>query len=92
MLRRMSLKTEGAAMPGNDKHKTLYRTINEEEAEYVQIISAVRGCRVTAGQLYRLHRNHSNPQLFEQGEIYVVDDDGKDNYAVLMLCTTIMYK
>lgn len=79
-------------MPGNDKYRTLYRTLNEEEAEYVQIISSVKGCKVTAGKLYALHRNHNHPQLFEQGEMYVEDDDGKDNYAVLMLCATIMFK
>lgn len=78
-------------MPGNDHHRTLYRTFNEEEAEYVHILSAPRGCRVTVGMLYKLHRNYNNPYLFEQGEIYVVDDDSKDNYSVLMLCGTILY-
>jgi hypothetical protein len=78
-------------MPGNDNHRTLYRTLNEEEAEYVQILSSSRRCRVTVGKLYKLHRNYNNPHLFEQGELYVVDDDSKDNYAVLMLCSTMLY-
>ncbi|WP_054941837.1 hypothetical protein [Paenibacillus ihuae] len=79
-------------MRGNDDHRTMYRTLHEEEAEYVQILSAVRGCRVTAGKMYKLHRNYNNPHIFEQGEMYVVDDDSKDNYAVLMLCATILYR
>ncbi|QSF43959.1 hypothetical protein [Paenibacillus tianjinensis] len=79
-------------MRGNDDQRTLYRTLHEEEAEYVQILSIVRGCRVTAGKMYKLYRNYNNPHIFEQGEMYVVDDDSKDNYAVLMLCATILYR
>lgn len=79
-------------MRGNDDHRTLYRTLYEEEAEYVQILSTVRGCRVTAGKMYKLHRNYNNPHIFEQGEMYVVDDDSKDNYAVLMLCSIILFR
>lgn len=36
-------------MPGDDIRSKLYPTLNMEEAEYIEIRSAVHGCRVTAG-------------------------------------------
>jgi hypothetical protein len=83
---------EGDAMAGDDFRSKLYPTLIEEEAEYVEIRSAVHGCRVTVGNIYQLHRNYNHPQLFEQGEVYVVDDDSRENYAVLMLCATTLYR
>ncbi|WNS43726.1 hypothetical protein [Paenibacillus sp. MMS20-IR301] len=79
-------------MSGDDIRSKLHPTLIEEEADYVEILSAVRGCRVTAGAVYKLHRNYNHPQLFEQGEVYVLDDDSRENYAVLMLCATRLYR
>ncbi|WP_151735936.1 hypothetical protein [Paenibacillus tengchongensis] len=69
----------------NDQRK-LTRTDNEEEATHVLIRTSAHGCKVTAGQVYRLERNFNNPHLFLYGEGYVVDDQQKDNFAVLLLC------
>lgn len=55
--------------------KALYQAADEDDAEYVEIESAFHGCKVTEGQIYRLERNYNNPQLFENGEAYVVDDE-----------------
>jgi hypothetical protein len=79
-------------MPGDDIRSKLYRTLDVEEAEYVEIRSAAHGCRVTEGAMYKLHRNYNHPQLFEQGEVYVLDDDSRENYAVLLVCATTLYK
>lgn len=65
---------------------------SEEDAEYVEIACSGYGCRVTEGQIYKLERNCNNPHIFEYGEAYIIDDDNKDNYAVLMLCKTNLYK
>lgn len=78
-------------MPGEEFHSKLYPTLIEEEAEYAEIRTAVQGCRVTEGAIYKLHRNYNHPQLFEQGEVYVLDDDYRENYAVLLLCATTLY-
>ncbi|AIQ31798.1 MULTISPECIES: hypothetical protein [unclassified Paenibacillus] len=79
-------------MPGDDIRSKLYPTLNMEEAEYIEIRSAVHGCRVTIGAFYKLHRNYNHPQLFTQGEVYVLDDDSRENYAVLLLCAATLYK
>lgn len=79
-------------MPGDEIHSKLYRTLDLEEAEYVEIRSAVHGCRVSAGAIYKLHRNYNHPQLFEQGEVYVVDDYSRENYTILLLCATTLYR
>lgn len=79
-------------MPGEEIRSKLYPTLIVEEAEYIEIRSAVHGCRVTAGAIYKLHRNYNHPQLFEQGEVYVLDDDSRENYAVLLLCAATLYK
>lgn len=65
---------------------------SEEDAQYIKIERSTHGCKVTAGRIYRLERNHNNPQLFESGEIYIVDDERKDNYSILLLCRTVFYK
>jgi len=72
--------------------KSLYHAVNEDEAEYVEIASVFQGCKVTEGKIYRLERNYNNPHIFENGEVYVVDDETRDNYAVLLLCKTVLYK
>ncbi|ETT67236.1 MULTISPECIES: hypothetical protein [Paenibacillus] len=72
--------------------KALYQAADEDDAEYVEIESAFHGCKVTEGQIYRLERNYNNPQLFENGEAYVVDDETRENYAVFMLCKIALYK
>ncbi|ASA23652.1 hypothetical protein [Paenibacillus donghaensis] len=73
-------------------YRVLLQAASQEEAQYVAIMSGYKGCKVTEGQVYRLLRNHNNPQLFEHGEAYVVDDDTKDNYSVFLLCRTALYK
>ncbi|MEK5239199.1 hypothetical protein NST99_26285 [Paenibacillus sp. FSL L8-0470] len=64
----------------------------EDDAQYICIKCSKHGCKVTVGQIYRLERNYNNPQLFVGGEIYIVDDEQKDNYSILMLCQTVLYK
>ncbi|WP_339311139.1 hypothetical protein [Paenibacillus sp. FSL M7-0896] len=78
-------------MTGDDLRSKLYPTLVVEEADYVEILTAVHGCRVSAGAIYKLYRNYNHPQLFEQGEVYVLDDDSRENYAVLLVCATILY-
>ncbi|MEK3879362.1 hypothetical protein [Paenibacillus sp. FSL M7-0420] len=78
-------------MTGDDLRSKLYPTLVVEEADYVEIRTAVHGCRVSAGALYKLYRNYNHPQLFEQGEVYVLDDDSRENYAVLLVCATTLY-
>lgn len=79
-------------MPDEKIHGELYPVVTVDEADYVGIRTAVQGCRVTAGAVYKLHRNYNHPQLFEQGEVYVLDDDYRENYAVLLVCGTILYR
>ncbi|MEK3759837.1 hypothetical protein [Paenibacillus sp. FSL R7-0337] len=78
-------------MTGDDLRSKLYPTLVVEEADYVEIRTAVHGCRVTAGAIYKLYRNYNHPQLFEQGEVYVLDDASRENYAVLLVCATTLY-
>lgn len=73
-------------------NKKLFQAADEDDAEYVEIRSAFRGCKVTEGRIYRLERNYNNPHLFENGEAYVVDDETRDNYAVFLLCKIGLYK
>lgn len=79
-------------MPGEKIHGKLYPVLLVDEADYVGISTTVQGCRVTAGAVYKLHRNYNHPQLFEQGEVYVLDDDFRENYAVLLVCGTTLYR
>lgn len=65
---------------------------SDEDAEYVEIECSNYGCKVTEGKIYRLERNYNNPHIFECGEAYIVDDETKDNYSVLLLCKTSLYK
>lgn len=65
---------------------------SEDEAQYIRIDSSRHGCKVTVGRMYRLERNRNNPQLFDNGEIYIVDDELKDNYSILLLCRTVFFK
>ncbi|WP_150266475.1 hypothetical protein [Paenibacillus tepidiphilus] len=69
----------------SDQRK-LSRAENEEEATHVLITSSDHGCKVTVGQIYRLERNYNNPHLFMYGEGYVLDNEGKVNFAVMLLC------
>lgn len=85
------IQPEVNLMPAIDD-KILYPTADEEDAEYVGIERAVHGCKVTEGRIYRLERNYNNPQIFDHGEAYVVDDERRDNYAVFMLCKIVLYK
>ncbi|MFD2412256.1 hypothetical protein [Paenibacillus rhizoplanae] len=78
-------------MTGDELRSKLYPTLIMEEADYVGIRTTVHGCRVSVGAIYQLHRNYSHPQLFEQGEVYVLDDDFRENYTVLLLCATTLY-
>lgn len=79
-------------MPGEKIHGELYPVLLMDEADYVRIRTTVQGCRVTAGAVYKLHRNYNHPQLFVQGEVYVLDDDFRENYAVLLVCGATFYR
>lgn len=79
-------------MPGEKIHGKLYPVLVVDEADYVGIRTTVPGCRVTAGAVYKLYRSYNHPQLFEQGEVYVLDDDFRENYAVLLVCRVTLYR
>ncbi|GIP20161.1 hypothetical protein [Paenibacillus sp. J22TS3] len=71
----------------------LMATTKENEARYVGIKQVLfKGCRVTEGKLYEVRRDLTNRDLFEFGEIFITDDDGKPNYSVFMMCITQLYK
>ncbi|MGM1044760.1 MAG: hypothetical protein ACQEXX_01300 [Bacillota bacterium] len=70
----------------------LEETEDINEARFVRVNKvSFKGCNLTEGKTYEIHRNYSN-ELFENGEISVIDDNGDDNYGILMLCKTTLYK
>lgn len=74
----------------------LQETNDQEEARYARIDKVkFSGCNVTEGKVYEVKRdyNHNHPDFkFSNGEMYVVDDLGKDNYSVFLVCKTTLYK
>lgn len=74
----------------------LQETISQEEARYVRIDKVkFPGCNVTEGKVYEVKRDysHNHPDFeFVNGEMYIVDDLGKDNYSVFLVCKTTLLK
>ncbi|OMD78253.1 hypothetical protein [Paenibacillus odorifer] len=42
-------------------------------------------CGFTVGSKYKLHKDYSN-DMFVDGEEYVIDDEGRSNYGISMIC------
>lgn len=71
---------------------SLIETEDENSATHIRIDKInFYGCKVTEGRTYEIYRKFGN-RLFENGEMYIVDDDGKDNFSVSMLCETTLLK
>ncbi|OMD76847.1 hypothetical protein [Paenibacillus odorifer] len=76
---------------------TLEITDIESEAEYVEIVHQLfQGGDVTNGKIYEIRRMYYNssayPSNFLDGELYIVNDVGKDFFGVFNMCKTKMYK
>lgn len=56
--------------------------------EFVRVTECrFNGCGFTVGQEYEVQKDYSNDTIVE-GEEYVIDDNGKINYGIFMLCKT----
>lgn len=65
----------------------LIETTDPGEARYIRIEKVMfTGCRVTEGHIYKINRKFYMNEIFEDGEEYVIDDDGNDNFSVWTLC------
>lgn len=77
----------------NPNIEELIETKEEGEAKYVRVDKILFKCFLTEGKIYPLHRNYNvNPDVFTNGETYVVDDEGRNNYSLFMLCKSTLFK
>lgn len=61
-------------------------TVNIEIAKYALVLTTpTELVGVTVGKTYPILKNEFD------GEMYVIDDYGKENYAVLMMCETMLF-
>ncbi|MNL07822.1 hypothetical protein D3C87_1285150 [compost metagenome] len=71
----------------------LVPTEDETEARFLRVDKVrFQGCSVTEGKFYKVERDYSNEELFENGEIYIIDDQGRVNFAFRLACKTTLYK
>ncbi|WP_431785905.1 hypothetical protein [Paenibacillus lactis] len=71
----------------------LTETEDKDEARFLRVDKVkFRGCNLTEGKLYEIKRYYTAQGFFSNGEMYVIDDIGKENYSALMLCKTTLYK
>lgn len=74
------------------KTSELNLTEDESKARYIEILSNKFGCRITVGGLYEIKRIYGSPQIYgDEGEMQIVDDDGKDMAGFQMLCDVSYY-
>ncbi|MDH6672006.1 hypothetical protein M2277_002668 [Paenibacillus sp. LBL] len=71
----------------------LRETLDIDKARYILVRENKflnRGCHVYEGKMYKIERNFSNT-LFHSGEAYIVDEDGRENEAVFLVCRSQLY-
>jgi hypothetical protein len=58
-------------------------TEDENAARYVEILSNKFGSKLTIGGIYEIKRSYGSPQIYgDDGEMYVIDEEGKDLYGL----------
>ncbi|QSF43404.1 hypothetical protein [Paenibacillus tianjinensis] len=68
-------------------------TEDENAARYIEILSNKFGSKLTIGGIYEIKRSYGSPQIYgDDGEMYIVDEDGKDAYGFQMLCDVNYYE
>ncbi|MFI2856916.1 hypothetical protein ACH6EH_07220 [Paenibacillus sp. JSM ZJ436] len=74
--------------------ESLQVTTDKDEARFLRVDKVrFQGCNLTEGRLYEINRYYGNELVFaDNGEMFVVDDLGKENYTALMVCKTTLYK
>ena len=55
--------------------------------QLIRIIECNHPIAVTAGRIYEVYTD--NNVLFEGGEKYIIDDEGKANYSIWALCKVV---
>lgn len=66
---------------------------DENAARYIEIWSNKWGSKLTIGGLYEIKRSYGSPQIYgDEGEMYIIDDEGKDAYGFQMLCDVNYYE
>ncbi|OIB04553.1 hypothetical protein AK95_13130 [Paenibacillus sp. LC231] len=71
----------------------LKETLDIDKARYILVHEnrfLDQGCHVKEGKMYKIERNFSNT-LFHNGEAYIMDEDGKENEAVFLVCKSQLY-
>lgn len=70
----------------------LILTANEEEATHVKILAKLRNLPVTVGGIYELLLKKYDDCAAVNEEIYIVDDNGAENYSFWICCKKEFYK
>lgn len=61
-------------------------TVNIEIAKYALVLTTPsKLVGVTVGKVYPILKNEFD------GEVYVIDDEGRENSGVLMMCETMLF-
>ncbi|MWV44838.1 hypothetical protein GRF59_14550 [Paenibacillus sp. HJL G12] len=78
----------------NPQHiENLIETEKESEAKYIRVDRVLFNSGVTEGRVYELHHNYNvDRDVFTNGEAFVIDDVGRNNYSIFMLCKTTLLK
>lgn len=73
---------------------SLQETDDKDEAGFLRVDKVkFQGCKFTERKMYEIKRYYGNELVFgKMGEMFVIDDDGKENYSALLLCKTTLYK
>lgn len=61
-------------------------TNNEEEATHVKILACLRNMPVTIGGMYKLYTMTYDDCAAVEEEIYILDDNGKENFSFWICC------
>ncbi|PYY28213.1 Uncharacterized protein PIL02S_03359 [Paenibacillus illinoisensis] len=64
----------------------LVPTQNEEGATHVKILHCLRNVPVTIGETYELHLKQYDDCAAVEEELYIIDDNGKENHTFWICC------
>lgn len=71
----------------------LVETEKESDAKYIRVDKVIYRCGLTEGKIYELHRNYNvDRSVIANGEAYVIDDEGRSNYSMFLVCKTTLLK
>ncbi|MEK3877169.1 hypothetical protein [Paenibacillus sp. FSL M7-0420] len=71
---------------------TVTLTKNEDEAQFVRIMSNPQNDAVTVGKMYPIKRSKVvNASLPDGGEPYIIDDNSNENVGVFWTCKMSFY-